>query len=99
MTVQEKTYREIVTKVANNLQLPFEVVDRTYKSYWLFVRTSIAQLPLKEGLSEEDFNKLRTSINIPSLGKFSCDYERYLRVLKRLEYIKHLKDNDKTNKD
>jgi len=99
MTAQEQTYKEIISKVANNLQLPFEVVDRTYRAYWLFVRTSISQLPLKEGLSEEEFNQLRTSINIPSLGKFSCDYGRYLRVLKRLEYIKHLKENDNSNKD
>lgn len=92
MTVQEKTYREIISKVAEEMQLPYEVVDKTYKSFWLFVRTSISNLPLKEDLDEEQFNQLRTSVNIPSIGKFHCSYDRYKKVKQRFNYIKHLKN-------
>jgi len=98
MTQQEKTYKEIVSKVANSLQLPFEVVDKTYRAFWLFVRTSISELPLKSELTEEEFNALNTSINVPSLGKFSCDWQRYQGIKKRYEYIKKLKEND-SNKE
>ena len=42
-------------------------------------------------LSEEEFKKLRTSFNIPSLGKLSCSYERMKRVKNTKNYIKEKK--------
>lgn len=96
--MKNKAYIEIITKVAKEQNLPFDVVDKVYKAFWLFVRTSISNLPLKEDLTEEEFNQLQTSINIPSLGKFHCTYDRYKRMKQRLEYIKKIKTNeDKKN--
>lgn len=94
MTPEQKIYEGIIEKVAKEQNLPVTVVDRTYKAYWKFVRESLSSLPLKKALTEEEFNALRTSINIPSLGKFSCDFERYTRMKKRLEYIQKLREND-----
>lgn len=94
MTLQEKQYKEIISKVAAEQHLPYEVVDKTYKSFWLFVRTKLSALPLKSELSEEQFNQLRTSINIPSIGKFHCSYDRYKKVKQRYNYIKYLQDDN-----
>ena len=94
MTPEQFAYEVIITKVAKKHNLPREVVDRTYHAYWKFVRNALSSLPLKEALTEEEFGQLRTSVNIPSLGKFSCDYEHYTRLRKRLEYIKKLKEYD-----
>lgn len=99
MTQQERTYTEIIAKVANNMKLPYDVVDRTYRAFWLFVRSSITELPLKDDLTEEEFRKLRTNVNIPSLGKLVCTYDKYQRVKQRYKYIKHLKENDKHQED
>ena len=85
-------YSEIIGKVAKETNLPEEVVDRTYKAYWLFIKNSIESLPLKEDINEEDFAKLQTNFNIPSLGKLSCTFDRMLGVKKRFEYIKHLRE-------
>ena len=54
-------YPDIVGKVSRELNLPKEVVDKTYKAYWLFIKNHIQSLPLKENLNEEDFAKLRTN--------------------------------------
>ena len=86
-------YQELIGKVANELNLPEEVVDRTYKAYWLFIKNSIESLPLKEDISEEDFSKLRTNFNIPSLGKLTCTYDRMMNVKKRFKYIRNLREN------
>lgn len=94
MTSEQSAYKEAITKVAEKHGLPYSVVDRTYKAYWKFVRHSLSSLPMKEDLSEEEFINLRTSVNIPSLGKFFCDFERYTRIKKRLEYIKKIREND-----
>ena len=80
-------YNEIITKVSQETNLPGKVVDKVFKAYWSFIRTSLQALPLKDNLSEEDFLKLKTSFNIPSLGKLTCTYEDDLRQKKRHEYI------------
>lgn len=88
------TYEQIIESVANELQLPVDLVRKTYKAYWQFVRDTIQQLPLKEDISEEEFKKIKTNFNIPSLGKLYCTRDRYLRVKKRFEYINNLREKD-----
>lgn len=84
-------YPDIIGKISEELNLPREVVDRAYKAYWLFIKKHIQSLPLKENLNEEDFAKLRTNFNIPSLGKLACTYDRMLNIKKRLKMIKKIR--------
>ena len=93
------TYQEVVTLLSKELTIPEEVVDKAYKSFFEFIRTTISSLPLKDELSEEDFSKLRTNFNIPSLGTLHCTYERYKGMKERLNYLKKLKEEyeDKEN--
>lgn len=88
------SYSEIITKVSEEINLPSKVVDKAFKAYWLFIRASIQALPLKEDLSKEDFLKLRTNFNIPSLGKLTCTYEDYLRRKKAYEHILEFRRNN-----
>lgn len=67
----------IYKKVAKDFNLDSEEVEKLYKELWNFIKEKIENLPLKETLTEEEFNKLRTSFNIPSLGKLYCDYFTY----------------------
>ncbi len=94
------TYPDIVIKVSKELGLPPEVVDKVYKSYWMFVKQTMQALPLKEELTPEDFKKLKTNFNIPSLGKLSCTYDRMSRVKEKFKYIKKFRErNVKYKKD
>lgn len=72
--------------MAEYMNIPIEVVEFAYKSYWKFIRKTIQELPLKENLSEEEFAKLKTNFNIVSLGKLSCDYDRYKKIKLREKY-------------
>ena len=85
-------YSDIIGKVSEELNLPKEVIDKTYKAFWLFINQSIQSLPLKEDLNGEDFAKLKTNFNIPSLGKLTCTYDRMLGVKKRFNFIKQLRE-------
>ena len=85
-------YSDIIGKVSEELDLPIEVVDRTYKAFWVFIKSHIQALPLKEDLSEEEFSSLRTNFNIPSLGKLSCTYSRMLGVQQRHKLIKQIRE-------
>lgn len=85
-------YREALDQVANKLNIPVEVVKEAYESYWGYIRCTISELPLKEDLSEDEFNKLRTNFNIPSIGKLACPYDRYKAIKDRYKYVKKLRD-------
>ncbi len=86
-------YPDIIGKVSQEMDIPLEVVDTAYKSYWKFIKQTIQSLPLKDDISEEEFAKLRTNFNIPSLGKLTCTYDRMMGVKKRFKYIKRLREN------
>lgn len=85
-------YSEALKQVSNELGIPVEVVKEAYESYWKFIRESIKSLPLKEDLTKEEFDKLRTNFNIPSIGKLSCTYDRMIGVKKKFKHIKKLRD-------
>ena len=88
------SYLDIVGKVSRELNLPREVVDKTYKAYWLFIKNHIQSLPLKENLNEKDFAKLRTNFNITSLGKLCVTWDRLIGCKRRFEIIKKLREKN-----
>lgn len=84
--------KQIKIQISEELGIPYEVVNRAYNSFWLFIRETIKELPLKERLSEEEFAELRTNFNIPSLGKLSCTYDRYKSIKDKYEESKSKED-------
>lgn len=83
----------VYKKVALELGLNENDVKEAYNLYWDYFRKSIESLPLKENLNEEGFNSLKTSFNVPSLGKFYCTYDRYSRMKNKLKKSRNVKDN------
>ena len=88
-------YPDIVNEVSKELNLPFNIVDKTYKAYWLFIKKTIQQLPLKKDITEQEFNNIQTNFNIPSIGKLSCTFQRMQNIkdrhitLKKKNYAKY----------
>ena len=84
-------YSDIISKVSEELNIPRNIVENTYKAYWIFIRTSIEKLPLKTELTQSEYDNLRTNINIPSLGKLHCTYNRYLGIRNRFNIINKIR--------
>lgn len=85
-------YSDIINKVSKELGIDKDLVDETYKAFWLFIRESIKSLPLKDNIREEEFSKLKTNFNIPSLGKLTCTYDRMMYIKDK---YKEYNDKDK----
>lgn len=81
------TIKQITQKVANDMNLPEEVVYLAYKLFWEYIKTTIKYIDFKDNLSKEEFDKLRPNFNIPSIGKLHCTYDEYLRTKKQFEII------------
>lgn len=86
---------EIYAKVTADMGIPIEVVRAAYLSQWQFIRNTIEALPLKEELSEEEFNQLRTSFNLPSLGKIYTTRDKVQRTKRKIDYLRALLKNAK----
>jgi hypothetical protein len=87
-------YTDIIDKVSEELGLPRQLVDRTYKSYWRYIKNQIQELSLKDNISEDEFNKLSTNFNIPSLGKLYVTWDRLVGVKKRYKLIKQIREKN-----
>ena len=72
--------QKTIEQLSKELNLSKEAILNAYKAYWKFIREKISSLPLKKNLHEDDFNKLRTNFNLPSLGKLSCNYDRWQKI-------------------
>lgn len=84
-------YSDIICRVSEELNLPEELIEKVYKSYWNFIRATIEELPLKTELTQLEYENLRTSINIPSLGKLNCTYNRYIGIRNRFNIINKIR--------
>ena len=84
-------FKDIIKKVSGELDLPKDLIENTYKAYWNFIKDTIEELPLKTELTQKEYNKLKTNINIPSLGKLHCTYNRYIGIRNRFNIINKIR--------
>ena len=82
----------IILNASRTLKISPDVVEKVYKAYWLYIKTTIEALPLKENLTEEEFRKLRTNFNVPSLGKLSCTLDKYKGTKSRFKLIEKFRN-------
>lgn len=83
------TYKQIAAQVASQLNLPQQEVIAIYRAYWNTIKDLIQNLPLKEDLSEDQYNDLKTNFNIASIGKLHCTYQEYSKKHKKYNTLKN----------
>lgn len=90
----QKRVRELVLEVAQELGIEPKQAVQAYRRYWLWVKDTVEEMPLAS-TSEEDFPNIRSSINIPNLGKIHASYNRVQRINKSKQIINERTNNKK----
>lgn len=85
-------YKEAIKIASTELNIDEKFLDKVYKAYWRSIKEHIESLPLKDNLTEGEFNKLRPCVNVPSIGKFYVTYNRYKKIKKYYEDYKSKKN-------
>lgn len=89
------TFKQIIKQAAKELNLPEDLVRNTYKSYWKVVKQIIESKQIKsldnKLLSQEEFNNNIININIPSIGKLNCTYDKYQKTIAKFNLINNIK--------
>lgn len=90
--------KRIIKLVSIETKIPEATIEVVYRNYWKFIRDTFEILPLTSIQTEREFNDLKTSINLPSLGKMYTTWDKIEKYKRRKNYItKIFEENDKTN--
>ena len=79
-------------EVSRTLGISPDVVEKVYKAYWAYIKMTIQSLDLKKNLTDEEFSKLKTNFNVPSIGKLCCTLDRYKGITKRFKLIEKIRN-------
>lgn len=89
----EKYYKNIIEDISEEFNVPKSEIIDILLSQFRFIKENIQKLPLnRDDITEEEFNKMRTSFNVPSIGKFYITYKKYSGIKKRNQYLKEIKN-------
>ena len=83
--------QEILNRVAQELNLPKDVVRKAYYSFYKFIKDRMEELPLKEDLTPLEFSKLKTNFHIPYIGKLYITEESYNSIKKKYDSYRQSK--------
>ena len=92
------TFKQIIKQVAKELNLPEDLVRNTYKSYWKVIKQIIERNNIKSNdnliFTSDEFNNNIININVPSIGKLNCTYDKYLKTINRFNLINNIKKRE-----
>lgn len=70
----------IYKQVAEETDLPIEVIKYIHNSYYSYIRTCISNTLLED----KDMEEFNLSFNIPSIGKLYFNKDKYLKIKEKI---------------
>lgn len=97
--ILNKQTQQLINKVATELGINQNVATMAYRSYWMFIKQTISELPDLNSITKEEFDSLKVNFNILELGKFTSNYNNVCNINKCKNIVtKRLKEKNEANK-
>lgn len=71
----DKQLKEELQRLSFKHNVPIDVIYFIYKTPYEFIKNTIDNFDKFGDITEEDFNNLRVSFNIPSIGKLYTNWD------------------------
>jgi len=80
----------LIHRLSLKHNIPTNVLKRIINSPYKFTKEKITELDIKEDITEEEFNKLKTNFNYLHLGKLYTSFEifKYFKLFKENRWKK-----------
>lgn len=88
--ILDDNLKKIIKLVSLETKIPEPTVEVAYRLYWKFIQESLEKVPMKDIYTIEEYNKYKTSINLPSLGKIFIGFDKIQKSHRRYEYAMNL---------
>jgi hypothetical protein len=70
-------------ELAEKYNLDIEIIKKIISSPYEFIQKKTRQLNFKDGLTREEFDKIKTNFNIPGIGKLYASFYLYNEIQKK----------------
>lgn len=77
------TYKDVVKQLAKDLGMSRKDVEKVYKEFYWAINRLASNLPLKQDLTEEEFNNLHCNFWFPYIGTIYITKQRYFKLRNR----------------
>lgn len=74
--------QEIVDEVAKEMGITRLAATIAYRSFWMFIKETVENLPDMTTITEEEFDNQNVNFNIKHLGKFHTNFSKVERTNK-----------------
>lgn len=69
-----------IKELAEKYDLPVETIKNIVSSPYSFISKKCKEIEFPDGLSREEFDKMKTNFNVPSLFKLHASYYMYNKI-------------------
>lgn len=73
-----------IKEMVEEYGLPEEVIRKIIKSPYEFIRKKTKELPIKNGMTKEEFLSLKSNFNVPGLFKMHTSWHAYSEIQKKI---------------
>tara|TARA_R110002049_G_scaffold231127_1_gene403374 strand:- start:20163 stop:20423 length:261 start_codon:yes stop_codon:yes gene_type:complete len=70
-------------ELAEKYNLDLEVIEKIIASPYDFIQKKTREMNFRDGLTREEFDKMKTNFNIPGLGKLYASFYLYNEIQKK----------------
>lgn len=70
-------------ELAEKYNVDVDVIKKIIASPYNFIQHKTKELDFKDGLTREEFDKMKTNFNIPGLGKLYASFYLYNEIQKK----------------